>query len=407
VLRAAVSRSRAAPGAVQPVRELHEAPILYISAAKAPKFSTEELDKLREYVWQGGCLFSVTECTGTGFKKGIREVYAKLFPQYELVPAGPDHEIYNAHFKLRGKPTISILSNGVRPLAIHTDVDVSRDWQMQSTVMHKKSFQVAANVFMYVTDYGELRHRGTSHWPTGQPGGGGGIKIVRLKHNGNCNPEPLAHTRFELMMGGAVTVSKPTPIAQLASTDARIALMTGTGRFGLTKADKQAIKDFVTGGGTLVIDAAGGPRFRPDPKAGIDRISGFAAAAERMLEELFGRRSLRPLPATSPILAQVGKVKCRRRTRKRLVGKPPALRVIMVDGRAAVFYSREDITAGLVGYDCATVDGYSPESAFAILRSIVLFASGQTPAGSGAGGGAGSFSPPGKSIAEPTERIEL
>ena len=210
-------------------------------------------------------------------------------------------------------------------------------------------------------------------------------------------------------MPAQVTVTDPMPIADLARTDARIAFMTGTGEFLLTGEQKKVIKDFVSGGGTLVIDAAGGPRFRMDSKAGTEKMCGFAASAERSLEDIFGRGSLRPLPPGSPIYAQHGqridKVKYRRRTRKRLGGhRLPALQAVMVDGRAAVIYSREDITAGLVGYDCATVDGYRPEFAFQLLRNIVLFAD-STSAARDAGGG--SFSPPGKSIARPEVPIEL
>ena len=43
-------------------------------------------------------------------------------------------------------------------------------------------------------------------------------------------------------------------------------------------------------------------------------------------------------------------------------------------GRVGVYYSREDLTAGLVGYNCHPVDGYQPESAYAIMRNIILLA---------------------------------
>jgi len=209
--------------------------------------------------------------------------------------------------------------------------------------------------------------------------------VLRLKHGGNCDPEPLAGERFARLMHNAarvaVKVLPPAPIASLAGTSAKVALMTGTGEFTLSDDQKRAIKAFVEGGGTLVVDAAGGPRFRKDAKTGINRVSGFAASAEAAIEDIFGPGSLRRLPSTSPVLnapgMAVGRARYRLRTEKRLGGtRLTNLRAVLFDGRPGVIYSREDITAGLVGFEASTVDGYAPSTAFRILASIVLSASG-------------------------------
>ena len=365
-----------------PVRELHDAPILYISGSKAPRFSQQDMDKLRRFVWEGGCLFSVTECDGKEFAKGIRELYAKLFGDYELVPAGKDHPIYRAHFPLAGAPRLSIVSNGVRPLAVHTDMDLSKSWQLRNVMTERFAFQTAANVFMYVTDRGSLRYRGTSPWPEPRAvAPAKRVTLFRLKHSGNCDPEPLALKRFALMMRNEarteVQVLRPASPASLARTPAKVALMTGTGEFKLTDAEKQVVKEFVERGGTLVIDAAGGPNFSKGPRPGTSRLHGFAASAEQAVEDIFGAGSLRRLSTTSPVLNAPGvavtRARYRRRTQKRL-GSPrtASLRAVLVDGRPGVIYSREDITGGLVGYQASTVDGYAPRTAFEILRSIVL-----------------------------------
>jgi len=367
-----------------PVRELQDAPILYISGAKAPKFTDKQLNKLREFVLQGGCLFSVTECEGEGFREGIRKVYAKLFPRYELVPLGGGHEVYGMSFDLAGVPEISILSNGVRPLAVHCDVDLSRSWQLQNLSTEKYAFKIMANLSLYLTDYSALRPRGTSPWPepvtakTTRT-----VKVIRLKHNGNCDPEPLAWRRFALMMAAqaktAVKVAGPAPIADLAGTDATIAVMTGTGEFTLTREDRKAILDFVTAGGTLVIDAAGGPELRRDPATHFNMVAGFAAAAERAIEDIFGAGSLRRLSSTSRVYKlpgmEIAKVGYRLKARKRFGGSgEPNLRAVLVDGRPGVIYSREDLTGGLLGCTAFTVDGYTPASAFQLMRNIVLSA---------------------------------
>ncbi|MCD4823189.1 MAG: DUF4159 domain-containing protein, partial [Phycisphaerae bacterium] len=109
-----------------PVSEMHDASFLYIAGDKAPEFTDKELTKLRTFVYQGGTLFCVGECGGTRFNKKMREVYRKLFPKRELAKCGKDHPIYSSHFKTRGKPELYVLSNGIRPLVIHSDKDLSR-----------------------------------------------------------------------------------------------------------------------------------------------------------------------------------------------------------------------------------------------------------------------------------------
>jgi hypothetical protein len=49
---------------------------------------------------------------------------------------------------------------------------------------------------------------------------------------------------------------------------------------------------------------------------------------------------------------------------------------VMAGERVGVFFSEEDLTAGLVGYASRSCDGYDPDSAFELMRNIVLYAVG-------------------------------
>ncbi|MDY6913949.1 MAG: DUF4159 domain-containing protein [Planctomycetota bacterium] len=364
-----------------PVSEWHDAPILYISASKAPEFTDQDIKKLRRYVWQGGTLLSVRECDGKGFGDGIRKVYKKLFPDYEMTPCPQDHELYSVYFPLRSRPKLHTISNGVRSLVIHTDEDLSRSWQLRNLATEKWAFESAANVFMYVTDKGVLRHRGTSPWPEAKklenptP-----FKLARLKHSSNYDPEPLAYERFALRMGNEENVKLqvlgPIEIKKLPEAKVKLAVMSGTGEFHVTDEEKEALKQFLAAGGTLVIDAAGGS-------------SSFAASTEKLLADMYGIRAIRRLATTSPIYDvkdhEIQRVKYRRRTVKALgPRKEPVLQAVLLDttgtSRPAVLYSRQDLTAGLVGYPAYAVDGYAPESAYEIMRNIVLYVLSQPDA---------------------------
>ena len=365
------------------VQEWHDAPILYISGSKAPTFSNADLDKLRHYVYQGGTILSATECNGTGFKEGIREAYRKLFPHAELTPIGKDHDLYSDDVYQTIPETVrfEIISNGVRPLVIHTDVDLPMQWQTARAKTGAFAFHAGTNALMYVTDKGKLPHRGTSHWPARVSTGGlRTVKVARIKHNGNDNAEPLAYERFARLMAAQckvnVQIGVPIDHGQLAKSGAKLAILSGTNDFTFSAPAVRTLKSFVDGGGTLLLDAAGGVKYTT--VHGMPKVTGFAEGAEKLINQMYPD-SIRLLSQSSNVYSLKGKelreVTYRARTRRRLGGsKQPVLRGVLVGNRPGIIYSREDISHGLLGVPHFAVDGYAPESAFAILRNIVLTA---------------------------------
>ncbi|HOD80043.1 MAG TPA: DUF4159 domain-containing protein [Phycisphaerae bacterium] len=359
-----------------PVSEWHDAPILYIAGSRKLELNEEQEKKLRTYVEQGGTIVSCSECGGLPFRKAITALYAKLFPEYKLEAIPNNHILYTnkVYFDLPGdRLKFQIITNGVRPLVIHTDVDLPLAWQGRRVATQKYVFEAAANLVRYVSDsVSELRPRGTSHWPDNAGSGHTRtVKLVRLKHGGQFDPEPLAYERFARLLGQRtktkLEVEGPIEIEELAKSQAKLAVMTGVGSVKLTQAQKDALKAFVEKkGGTLLIDAAGGDRD-------------FATAMENAIVDMFGLRRLRPLALGAPLYKltgnEIAEAEYRRSTKVRLGrSKAPNLKAILVgaDDRAGVLFSAEDITAGLVGYPSFSVDGYAPESAYQLLRNIVL-----------------------------------
>jgi hypothetical protein len=230
---------------------------------------------------------------------------------------------------------------------------------------------------LYVTDKGALRARGTSPWPVHVPSGAAReVSLVRIAWSGNDDPEPLAYERFARLMAlhadTRVRVTGPVEAAEIPD-GAQLAVLTGTGKLTLSDEQKAALKAFVEGGGTLLVDPAGGDEA-------------FADSARQTLSKLFGQlRSLAPSAEVYRLPGYpIDKVSYRRKTRVMLGGtRRPTLMAAEVDGRSAVFYSRVDLTAGLVGYPATTVQGYDPGtvldpgSPFRIVRNIALYAAGK------------------------------
>ena len=374
-----------------PVSEWHDAPILYITGAQAPKFTEEHLAGLRRFVHQGGTIFSVAEGEGDAFGRSIREIYHALLPAYPLRLCPKDHPLMSARFPLHGKVRFFTVNNGIRPLVIHTDEDLSLHWQLNRQKTKKWAFEAATNIFMYVTDKAtSLRRRGTSTWP--QPAKftpRATVRVARLRYRGNYDPEPLAYERFARLMGHRrqikVDVVGPIAVTELSVASTKLAVLVGTASFTLSDAEIDALAKFIREGGTLLLDSAGG-----DP--GGDAPRGFAKSAEALVSRMFPKKRLALLASTAPLYRlkgmEIEKVRWRRGTMRKLAGiRRPLLRAVIVNERPAVIFSREDITGALVGCGAYSAYGYHPGTtkdpgpAFRLMRNIVLYAHGNSSAG--------------------------
>ncbi len=353
-----------------PVEEWHDAPLLYITGAKEPTFTPQQLDKLRTFVLQGGTIFSATECNGREFRQGIREIYVQLFPDYELVEVDRTHPLYTLHYTLRSRPKLFMIHNGVRPLVIHTDDDLPLHWQLSRKSTASWAYEAAANLFMYVTDQGHLRMRGVQHWPAVPKGEcERTVPIVRVQYAGNWNPEPLALERFGRMLEEREKVRlqplPPVAIESLGECAAPLALLTGTTTARLRGTDVEQIRRYVQAGGTVLIDAAGGNRD-------------FHESMREVLEKSFGYASLVPLSPAATLFTlpghEIETVQFRRATLRRSGRgeKDPRFSAVLLDNRPAILLSREDLTLGLLGVHTYGADGYDPEDAYRLLRNAVL-----------------------------------
>jgi len=351
--------------------------VMYISGSKAPRFTGKQIDMLREYVNRGGTLFSVTECEGKEFSSAMRDVYAKLFPSYKLTPCVTGHDVYSEKVLARvGRQSgYYELSNGIRPLAIHVDDDLPLAWQSYAVGTKKYAFDGAGNIVCYIAgSTSNFRPRNTIPWPVAKSfKAAASVAVTRVSHGGNYDPEPLSLHRFAMMAGPetgvAVKVMAPTAIADLPRSGAKVAVMTGTKFFYLKSGQAAALKQFIGGGGLLVVDAGGGSKA-------------FADSVTKAIEGVFPPASR--MTATSLLRIkgfELDKAYYRRRTvlRMNMTSHAFRLRAMSMDGGARIgaILSREDITGGLAGIEAFSVDGYSPKTAYRIMRNAVLYAAGR------------------------------
>jgi hypothetical protein len=350
-----------------PIDDLHDSPILYIAGAKPLNFSPDQEGKLRQYVEEGGLIVANADCASTTFAASFEALGRRLFPAYQFrtLPAGNLLQTGELFKPKPGREIITLrgMSNGVRELMllIPTD-DVAQNWQRQAVQQRPEQFQMMENILVYATDkFAGLRRKGLNEFPRPDPKitAKTRVKIARLYFNGNWNPEPAGWRRLtaDLHNRRGVDLSGAAVNPDTTAIDPSFALadLTGTGDFTLSPAAAKAITDYVNGGGTLVIDAAGGD-------------GAFATAAEKAIAQLFPGADMTP----PPWLQSLGPIGYRSFART-VVGSSDAarLRAISINGRLAVYYSPADMSAGLTGQEIDGIRGYDPKSSAVLFERII------------------------------------
>ena len=362
--------------------ELHDAPILYISGGEAFTFKPEEIEKLKLFVEQGGLILGNADCGNQRFIASFRNLAKKMFPAYEFRDLEQNHPILAGQqflaSKWKRKPRFQSLGNGVRELMVLVPQDdLSKAWQTFSERTKEELYQLAANLYLYSVkeDLTWTKTEGYVVRDTGKGKAERSIKVARLIVGDDSDPEPGGWRRLGNVMknaGLATLVAEPVRAGEGRLRGYKVAHWTGTRKFKLAGKARDEVMQFVNGGGTLLVDAAGGS-------------TPFADSAADALFEMFGGDAARkqlgqPLPPTHALYKMQGvpieKFAYRLYARNRAGGnlKVPHLAALEVGGRPAVFFSKEDLSAGLVALPVDGVVGYDPDTATAIVRNVVIFA---------------------------------
>ena len=355
-----------------PLEDLLEAQILYFSGNQRIPFKPEQQPKLKSFLGQGGMIVANADGGSANFAASFKSLGKKLFPAYDVAPLPESHPIYTAEqfhrTDWKHKPQVLSLGNGVREfMVLLADSDPARAWQ--SSTAREELFQLPANIFLYANDKQNLRRRGESYVVTADENikATRTIKLARLQCNGNSDPEPAGWRRLAAILHNTSKIDlqiEPVDAAHLAGQ--KLAHLTGTKPTTFTPENRESIKSFLTNGGTLLIDAAGGS-------------TAFAASIESELAQIIpdAKQQLlaQPLPPDHPIYADTKTINYRNFARTKLgLLKTGQLRGITINNRLAVIYSKEDLGAGLVGQSIDGIIGYDPPTATALMTNMILFA---------------------------------
>ena len=382
-----------------PLEELHDAPILYISAESVPRWTDAEKEKLRAFTDTGGTILLEASCGNPAVRQWVTTFAAEVWPEWPLKPLGGDHPVFTDPYPLSKRPELMGIRDGLRTILYYAMDDVSCPWHTRAFTSREYLFRWGINLFSCATDRAPLRAKLAGREPPPadryterpQPGPRRRLRIARLKTSGDwhvgANYGALGqlgrHLRDTLGLTLEVTEPARVPFTEggveaAALKDFDVAYLTGTGSFALADDQRQALASWLADGGFLWAEAGGGSEA-------FDK-------ALRELAEAAGWR-LQPLPKDHPLMT--GKmppasgydltagVQFRQALRIPRAKKDHAelwgLFADAEDGkkeagdRLVGLYSPLDVTFSLSPYQAYNLRGYKTADAAAVATNIVLY----------------------------------
>ena len=378
----------------RPAAELAATPVAYLSSDRAIDLTAAQMANLRQYLDLGGLLLANPEQASSSFHNAILSLGEAMYPHLSWERAGPEHPIYNTLFKVNPHShRIHVLSNGVRDLIVLPDSDWGMAWQNDRHLLDPRNSRdtgrLTINFFALATNRGVLPNRLESDIETPDDAitTRGTIRIGLPRYSGAWMTEPAVwdaagvrlHNHAGLTVQTTALPDVPAlgeagrrgggevlELASLGDSDVDLAHLTGIEAVTFSGVEVAAIRAFIEGGGTVLVETVGGH-------------GAFARDLERQLRPVFGRRAV-PVGPEEQLLAggaagtySISHVDYRRYTRFTVDLPPtPRLRAIYHGGRPAVIFSDEDLSLGALGVRRWGIMGYAAEDARRLLVNIAL-----------------------------------
>jgi hypothetical protein len=367
-----------------PVSELHDAPILYISAETAPKFTDEEKKKLREFTDTGGTVLFEASCGAPAVRDWFKKFAKEVWPEWDVKPLPGEHGTFTDPTNpMKQRPEMFGIDDGLRTCVFYAMDDISCPWQTRAVAGKEYMFKYGFNLFAYATDHGPLRAKlGTRetakdrYTAAVKPGAKASLSVARLKTDSdwitNRNYKGLDDIAAEVSKRASLTVKFQEDGADataLAGKDA--AYLVGSKELKLAAPQQQALKDYLSKGGFLWAEAADGAREFDESFRKLAKDMGLELKivdkTEPLMTGKFGKAAGYDLTTG---------VQFRRALRIARLGRPFAeFYGIYMGGKMVGVYSPLDIGFAVTSYEAYNCRGYQPEDAVGVATNILLFVS--------------------------------
>jgi hypothetical protein len=292
-----------------PAADFAEAPILYLAGSEGIALTDEHKAKLKAFIESGGLILGHADCGRPAFATSFRKLATELYPAYEFRELPESSPVYGIfpRSKWKTKPSLLSVSNGTREIMmLIPQADPARAWQTRQLAGKEEMYQLAANIFLYATNKERLQYRGESFVVTPDPKvkPTKAIDVARVEYGGNWDPEPGAWRRLAGLFHNERKTTLNVATVKAAGGDfakAKFAHLAGTGKVALKPDEVANLRKFIDGGGTLLLEAAGGQ-------------GESASAAEALAAQLVPDGKLETIPPDAPLFTKAAVKDVRYRT---------------------------------------------------------------------------------------------
>ena len=372
-----------------PLEELHDAPLLYVSAESVPAWSDDEKRKLRAFTDTGGTILLEASCGNPPVRDWARKFAREVWPEWPLAPLRADHPVFADPYPLKQRPELMGISDGLRTVLYYAMDDVSCPWHMRAFAGKEYLFKWGINLFTCATDRAPLRAKlaGTPpeeaarYTAAPRPGPRTRLRLARLRTDGDWHVganygafarladylKPLGVTLTVAGESAAPVTAGGVRPADLLDGDA--AYLTGTTPFTLGDDARKALQAWVSGGGFLWAEAALGST---DFDKSLRALAAQAGWTLKLLPNDHPLMTGRMGPASGYDLT--AGVAFRRALRVSRAARPQADLYGLFQGDKMVgLYSPFDVLFSTSPYEAYGCRGYKTADAGAVVTNILLY----------------------------------
>lgn len=374
-------------------------PALLISGVRPLRFSPQQVERLREYVLEGGMIVIDSVYGSPYFEESAVALCDELLPQSRLRPLPADHPLYHMEVDVEkvqyacgptdqrprlegvyvGSRVGVLLSRQGLGCGWHGDLAVFPELKKRGLSPQAYAVQsakdIGLNLAAYIVGYGpagqiegepELFGLIDQKDPTAE------FVFTQLVHGGawNVHPNASRNLLLRLKAKSAIPVNVkrvPVDLEKDDPPEAPFLFLSGLDDFSLSPEARAKLRGFLDAGGLLVVNNGLG-------------LATFQRAFERELGELLPGARLAPLPADHPVFSALVPIRgveytpALAATAGAELGGRPLLLGVESDGELKVIFSPYDMEGGWNDCDYPLSKGYEPASAFALGMNIITYA---------------------------------
>ncbi|MDR0870102.1 MAG: DUF4159 domain-containing protein [Planctomycetaceae bacterium] len=402
------------------VDHLLQSPVLYLSGFQSPlgisdKETAEMVQKLREYLDQGGFLFAEAQPNDKTFDKGFRELMTLVFPEpgYELKLLEQNHPVWNAEIAVDPEQVRPLegVNFGCRTCVIYAPVNkeppaaaakpsLSCLWEVAKIFERGNPYPdavqkqidaglgIGLNILAYATNK-ELKYKDQIAERTtrnerdsaNSVSKRGKIFISFLDPGGAMNPAPRAAQNLLYWLnehlGIPVELKTETinPAAQTLS-ESPLLLMHGRQQFQFSDKQREHLKKYLENGGFLFVNSICSSKMFSDSftkelqKMFPDGTLEVIPPEDPLFSDEYGGFNIQTLEMRTPESAPGRKTaSVKRQVAPQLYG----LKLADTE-RWTVVFSPNDISCALENAGSMECRGYTTDSAMKLAVNVYLYA---------------------------------